>query len=489
MIQPVILCGGDGTRLWPASRKAMPKQFMPLHGSTLFIGTVRRALALPGTAQPLILCNQEHRFLAAMQLHKAGAARPGPAGSGAAAKPSAPSAGIYAVPPGSILLEPVGRNTAPAIAAASLYLAGQDPVMLVLPSDQHIADADALAKAVAAGLPSAEAGCLVTFGIVPTRPETGYGYIRRGQELDKGVHAVDAFVEKPDAARAAVFAADGEHYWNSGIFLFRPSAYLRELALYAPEILAACEKAYAARTEDLDFIRLDADEFAASPSDSIDYAVMERTSRARVVPLPVEWSDLGSWQSLYALETLDKSGNALVGDVLAADCEGSFLLSHSRLVAGVGLTDMVVVETPDAVMVAPKDRSQEVKKIVETLKAAGRGEAAQHARVYRPWGSYESLVTGGRFQVKSIIVEPGQRLSLQRHYHRAEHWVVVRGAALVTVNGEERLLGEDQSTYIPVGGLHRLENPGKVPLELIEIQTGGYLGEDDIVRLEDVYGR
>jgi mannose-1-phosphate guanylyltransferase/mannose-6-phosphate isomerase len=483
MFQPVILCGGDGTRLWPASRKAMPKQFMPLRGSTLFVETVRRALALPEAARPLILCNQDHRFLAAMQLHESGVFRPGSApgtGNGAAA--------AYAVPAGSILLEPVGRNTAPAIAAAALHLAAQDPVMLVLPSDQHIADTSVLAEAVSAGLPSAQAGCLVTFGIVPTRPETGYGYIRRGLEQD-GIHAVDAFVEKPDAARAAAFIAGGEHYWNSGIFMFRPSAYLRELGQYAPEILAACEKAYAARVEDLDFIRLGAEEFAASPSDSIDYAVMERTDKARVAPLPAEWSDLGSWQSLYALEELDENGNALTGDVLAADCRDSFLLSHSRLVAGVGLTDMVVVETPDAVMVAPRDRSQDVKKIVERLKAAGRGEAAHHSRVYRPWGSYESLAVGGRFQVKRIIVEPGQRLSLQRHYHRAEHWVVVRGAALVMVNGEERLLGEDQSTYIPVGGVHRLENPGKMPLELIEIQTGGYLGEDDIVRLEDIYGR
>ncbi len=520
MVHPVLLCGGDGTRLWPASRRALPKQFMPLHGSTLFMKTVERAAHLPDTAPPLVLCNQEHRFLVAEQLRQAlGAVH----GQPKEARPG------HAVPECTILLEPAGRNTAPAIALAALHLLSlqnespdastpapaapsdnpdqqsphlaqmasaitsasphADPLMLVLPSDQSLANPEALAEALRAGLPAALAGNLVTFGIVPTRPETGFGYIRQGESLGNGVFAAAAFVEKPDAERAALFMQSGTHFWNSGMFLFTASAYLRELALYAPAILEACRKAHAVRSTDLDFIRVGVEELLACPADSIDYAVMERTGRSVLVPLASDWSDLGSWQSLYESAVPDAAGNALAGDVLATDCRNSLILAQSRLVAAIGLEDMVVVETRDAVLVAPQKRSQKVRGIVAALKTADRREANEHARVYRPWGSYETLEAGDRFQVKRIMVSPGHRLSLQKHYHRAEHWVVVRGTALVAVDGEERLLGEDQSTYIPVSCTHRLENPGKVTLELIEIQTGTYLGEDDIIRLEDVYGR
>ncbi len=473
-LQPVILCGGDGTRLWPASRKAMPKQFMPLHGTTLFKQTLHRIHALSACTSPLILCNEEHRFLAAVQMQEV------------QAEVETAHAHMRTSP---ILLEPVGKNTAPAIALAAFELLEENPIMLVLPSDHAIADPKGLETAIQQGVNAAQQGYLVTFGIVPTAPETGYGYILAGSAIDAGASAIDSFIEKPNYEKAASFVAAGNYYWNSGMFMFTAKAFLEELKLYSPEIYTACHKAHASRKADLDFLRFDVDAFTACPANSVDYAVMEHTKKAAVVPLHAHWSDLGSWNSLHAISEKDEKGNSFMGDVLAVDCTGSFVLSQSRLVAAIGMDNTVIVETADAIVVAPKDKSQEVKTLVGMLKQQKRAETETHARVYRPWGSYEALTLGGRFQVKRIIVQPGQRLSLQKHYHRAEHWVVVHGVALVTVGDAERLLTEDQSTYIPVGVVHRLENPGKFPLEIIEIQTGGYLGEDDIVRLEDVYGR
>lgn len=472
-LHPVILCGGDGTRLWPASRKALPKQFMPLHGTTLFKETLLRSIALPNVSSPVVICNNGHRFLAAAQIQELLEER-------------APTSKTP-----DILLEPFGRNTAPAIALAALHLQKDDALLLVLPSDHAMKQPNAFYQAVERGLPAAMEGKLVTFGIVPDRPETGYGYIQQGAAYGSSgsVYTVERFVEKPDAATAARFLHSGGYMWNSGMFLFRAKAYLDELKAYAPQILEACQKAYAKHVSDLDFLRIDATAFEESPSDSIDYAVMEHTKKACVVPLDTLWSDLGSWESLYSIEKHDALGNAINGDVVAEECSGNFILSQSRLVAALGVKDLVIVETPDAVMVANKDKSQEVKKIVASLKAQGRHEWDLHSRVYRPWGYYESLIIANRFQVKRIVVTPGQQLSLQRHYHRAEHWVVVKGTALVQINQEEHLLSEDQSTYIPLGSLHRLMNPGKFPLEIIEIQTGSYLGEDDIERLEDKYGR
>ena len=477
MLQPVILCGGDGTRLWPASRKDLPKQFMPLRGSTLFKQAVTRAAAMPGALSPLVVCNHNHRFLAASQLQEALAELP--------AEHALAANDIK----GSLLLEPAGKNTAPAIALAALQLKGSGCVMLVLPADHSIAQPEGLAQAVSAAMPAARDGALITFGVVPTAPETGYGYIQQGAPLGEHLFKVAQFVEKPEEQRARQFLAQGGYLWNSGMFLFTPESYLQELERFAPAIYDACTKAFAARSTDMDFLRVDAEEFAACPADSIDYAVFEHTSHACVVPLHTQWSDLGSWGSLYDTAPHDENQNATEGDVLLHDCKDSFVFSQSRLVAGIGLSGLVVVETPDAVMVAQRGRDQEVKAMVQLLKKHKRPEAEKHARVYRPWGSYESLIIGDRFQVKRIVVLPGQHLSLQKHYHRAEHWVVVRGTATVTVNTQELLLKEDESTYIPIGTVHRLSNHGKLPLEIIEIQTGSYLGEDDIVRLEDIYGR
>jgi mannose-1-phosphate guanylyltransferase/mannose-6-phosphate isomerase len=466
LIRPVILCGGSGTRLWPLSRKFHPKQFIELASGTLFGQTMSRAAGLPGAGKPLVICNEHHRFFAAGILQDMGIAA-------------------------DILLEPQARNTAPAIALAALAArdAGEDPLLLVLPSDHIIQPDAALHAAAAAAAAVAGNGSLVTFGVTPTRPETGYGYIRRGAAAAPGVFRVDRFVEKPAHAEAERLLSDGGFTWNSGIFLFRASVYLEELARFAPAIHAACGTAWDARTRDLDFIRVDAAAFAASPSDSIDYAVMEHTQRACVVPFTADWNDLGSWKAFHDVSPQDKHGNALVGDVVALDTERCYLHSTQRLVAALGVKDLVVVETADAVLVADWSRAQEVKHLLAQLTQAGRSEADTHVKVYRPWGSYESLSAGGRFQVKRIVVNPGKVLSLQFHHHRAEHWVVVRGTARITVGEEVRLLGEDQSTYIPLGTVHRLENPGRIPLEIIEVQTGAYLGEDDIVRLEDSYGR
>ncbi len=470
MIIPVILSGGAGTRLWPLSRELYPKQFLPLTGErSLLQQTIVRVHGLANVAPPLVVCNEEHRFLVAEQLREIG------------------------VTGAQILLEPVGRNTAPAVALAALRLqsAGDDPLLLVLPSDHVIVDTAAFRAAVTAGSAAAAGGALVTFGVLPTRPETGYGYIRAGDPVDaKGpARRVQAFVEKPDAARAAAYVASGDYLWNGGMFLFSASAYLAELERHAPAILAACRAACDGISADLDFVRVRREPFLDAPSDSIDYAVMEHTDRAVVVPLDAGWSDVGSWDALLEVQAADARGNVISGDVLAQDVDDSLIRAESRLVAALGIKNHIIVETADAVLVADRSRAQDVKRLVERLKAERRDEPLVHRQVFRPWGSYEGLVLTERFQVKRIVVKPGASLSLQMHHHRAEHWVVVKGTARVTCGAEVKLLAEDESTYIPIGTRHRLENPGRIPLEIIEVQSGSYLGEDDIVRFEDNYGR
>lgn len=464
-ICPVILCGGSGTRLWPLSRSLYPKQFMDISGHTLFGDTVTRALSLPQCNRLFVACNEEQRFLAAAALQDQGA-----------------SAGI--------ILEPQSKNTAPAIALAALAACADesDPLLLVLPSDHMIEPKDVFSEAVSQACIIAEQGHLVTFGIVPQGPETGFGYIKQGKALSAG-HSVARFVEKPDEVSARAMLAEGGFFWNSGIFLFRASVYLAELERYAPQVYSACKESWAARGRDIDFIRVDAEAFAASPSISIDYAVMEHTQSAAVVALPAHWSDLGSWEAFHAAAEKDCSGNSCIGDIIAQDVTGCYLHSTGRLVAALGVSNMILVETPDAVLVADRSQAQHVKKIVDQLQQAGRSEKDTHVRVLRPWGSYEVLAQGDHFQVKRIVVAPGALLSLQLHHHRAEHWVVVSGTAKVTVGEKTILLHEDQSTYISLGTVHRLENPGRIPLAIIEIQTGSYLGEDDIVRLDDTYGR
>ena len=467
MLLPVIMAGGSGSRLWPLSRQLNPKQFLPLTGeATLFQYTLVRLEGLTD-APPLLLCNEEHRFLAAEQLRQAG------------------------VDSATLMLEPVGRNTAPAIALAALQATadGSDPDLLVLAADHAIQDTAAFHDSVRAALPLAAEGRLVTFGIVPTAAETGYGYIQRGEALESGGFSVARFVEKPDPATAQAYLEGGEHYWNSGMFLFRASAYLAALERHQPEMLAACRAAVAGGSRETDFVRVEAEAFAASPADSIDYAVMEKVDNAAMVPLDAGWSDIGSWSALWDIGARDENDNLLRGDVVAHDTRGTLVHADHRLVATVGVADLVIVETKDAVLVAPRDRVQEVKKVVERIEADGRHEHLNHREVYRPWGCYDSIDNGDRFQVKRITVKPGAKLSVQMHHHRAEHWVVVRGTARVT-NGEESfLVTENQSTYIPIGRVHALENPGSIPLELVEVQSGSYLGEDDIVRLDDQYGR
>ena len=469
MLIPVLLSGGVGSRLWPVSRELYPKQFLPLADdkSTLFQQTLERLQGLPGLGEPIVVCNNEHRFLVAQQLREGGHIG------------------------GSILLEPIGRNTAPAIALAAIDALKQtaDAILLVLPADHVIRDWAALHKAAATAQALANEGYLVTFGIVPDHPETGYGYIRKGEPLHSEACRVSHFAEKPDLATAASYLESGAYLWNSGMFVFRADRYLEELGEHAPQMLGACRRAYEAGTEDLDFIRIPKDVFAVCPSDSIDYAVMERTSRAAVVPLDCGWSDVGSWPALWQAGSPDAAGNVTRGDVMLRNVGNSYVRAESRLAAVIGLQDVVVIETPDAVLVSSKDAAQDVKHIVSALKKAGRGEALLHTRVYRPWGTYESLVESDRFQVKRIVVNPGQQLSLQMHHHRAEHWIVVKGTARVTCGEQDITLHEDQSTYIPIGTKHRLANPGKIPLEIIEVQSGSYLGEDDIVRFDDTYGR
>ncbi|EWC50574.1 mannose-1-phosphate guanylyltransferase [Xanthomonas citri pv. glycines str. 8ra] len=458
------MSGGSGTRLWPLSRESYPKQFLPLVGDkSMLQSTWLRAAPVAGHA-PIVVANEEHRFMAAEQLQQLG------------------------VKPSAILLEPKGRNTAPAIAVAALEATrdGADPLLLVLPSDHVIGNEAAFQAAVKVAAEAAAQGKLVTFGIKPTAPETGYGYIKAG--TGTGASAVERFVEKPDLATAQSYLASGEYYWNSGMFLFRASRYLEELRKFHPAIADACQKAWENGKRDADFTRLDKDAFAASPSDSIDYAVMEKTADAVVVRLDAGWNDVGSWSSLLDVSNQDAQGNAHHGDVIQLDCQNTYAYG-SRLIAMVGLEDVVVVETPDAVLVGHRDRIQEVKDVVSQIKTAGRSEATWHRKVYRPWGAYDSIDMGQRHQVKRITVKPGAVLSLQMHHHRAEHWIVVSGTAEVTRGEEVLLLTENQSTYIPLGVTHRLRNPGKLPLELIEVQSGSYLGEDDIVRFEDTYGR
>ena len=467
MLTPVILSGGVGSRLWPISREFHPKQFLPLAGElSMLQETLHRTGDLEASA-PLVVCNEEHRFMVAEQLRQ------------------------VELRAGALILEPQGRNTAPAVALAALHAMVDDPaaVLLVLPADHLIQDIDAFVTAVGQALPLASEGRLMTFGIIPTCPETAYGYIQRGEELCAGIAGIEQFVEKPDKGTAQAYLDDGSYLWNSGMFLLQASTYLEELEKYAPQMLTCCREAMSAARIDMDFVRPDSEKFLACPSDSIDYAVMEKTDRGAVVSLNCGWNDVGAWSSLWEVAQRDENGNACRGDVIANDCKNSYLRSESRLIAAIGLEDLVVVETADAVLVAHRHKVQEVKRIVTQLKQLERPEATTHRRVYRPWGSYETLVNAGRFQVKRIIVNPGGTLSLQMHHHRAEHWVVVRGTAEVTCEDKVFMLGEDQSTYIPLGHKHRLVNPGDSPLELIEVQSGDYLGEDDIVRFEDIYGR
>jgi mannose-1-phosphate guanylyltransferase/mannose-6-phosphate isomerase len=466
---PVILSGGSGTRLWPLSRELYPKQLLPLVGErTMLQETVHRVEGLEDVGAPIVVCNESHRFMVAEQLREGG------------------------VKPRAIVLEPMGRNTGPAVAVAALgALQGDgddDPLLLVLPADHVIGDAASFRKAVAEGRPAALEGKLVTFGVVPDRAETGYGYIRRAKQGGPA-YPVAEFVEKPDQATAEKYVASGEYYWNSGMFMFRARAYLDELRKHAPAMLEACEKAMATASRDLDFTRLSGEAFAACPSDSIDYAVMEKTDAAVVVPMDAGWSDVGSWSALQDALPRDDQGNVAAGDVITEDTEGCYLHSTSRLIAAVGLRDHVVVETKDAVLVAPREKVQDVKKLVNQLKEQGRYETSLHREVFRPWGSYDSIDNGDRFQVKRLVVKPGAQMSLQLHHHRAEHWIVVSGTARITRGEETFLLGENESTYIPIGTKHRIENPGMVELHIIEVQSGSYLGEDDIVRFEDRYGR
>ncbi|XOZ34891.1 mannose-1-phosphate guanylyltransferase/mannose-6-phosphate isomerase [Halomonadaceae bacterium KBTZ08] len=467
----VILSGGSGTRLWPLSRETYPKQFLALNTQeSLLEESLQRACAVPGCSSLSVITNEAHRFIVAAHLQRYG----------------------EQAEHGRILLEPVGRNTAPAIALAALRVQEQDPdgVMLVLPSDHVVRDTDAFVNAVQAGEEAAHQGRLVTFGIVPDSPHTGYGYIRAEPEVVAGgALPVAAFVEKPDAVTAQGYLNEGHYYWNSGMFLFRASDYLAELEHHRPDILAICQRAWASRRDDQDFVRVSEEAFAECPEDSIDYAVMERTERAVVLPLNAGWSDVGSWSSLWELQDQDDDGNVMRGDVIAEDVSQSYLHSEGRLVAAIGVDHHVIVETDDVVLVADRNRVQDVKKLVNRLKADSRDEYRFHSKVHRPWGSYEGVARSERFQVKRITVNPGATLSLQKHHHRSEHWVVVSGTASVIRGEEETLLSEDQSTYIPLGVTHRLSNPGVIPLEVIEVQTGSYLGEDDIVRYEDHYNR
>lgn len=470
MIHPVILSGGSGTRLWPMSRTRYPKQLLNLLGrDSLLQQAVLRVDGRAGFAPPLLVANEEHRFIIAEQLRE------------------------ISVAPRALLLEPVGRNTAPAACTAALTLTETetDPLMLVMASDHAIADVDAFLAAVDCAAAAARAGALVCLGVAPERPETGYGYILRGSGLEgvDGAFAVGQFVEKPDAEQADKYLASREYFWNSSIFVFPAQLYLDELERLQPDMVAACRQALASAHRDNDFVRLGKDAFSACVADSIDYAVMEHTRRAAVVPVSMGWSDVGSWDALWELGAKDQHDNSISGNVIAESIRNCYLRSEAGLVAAIGIEDLVVVATDDAVMVAPRNRTQEVKNLVAKLARDRRDEADALPIVHRPWGSFKSLHNGHRVQVKHIVVKPGGKLSLQMHHHRAEHWIVVQGTAKIRRGEQEMMLSEDQSTYIPIGTAHRLENPGKIPLHLIEVQSGSYLGEDDIVRFEDSYGR
>ena len=470
MIYPVILSGGSGTRLWPMSRTLYPKQLLRLLGTdSLLQQTVRRVGDRDHFAAPLLVANEAHRFIIAEQLREIGAE------------------------PRALLLEPVGRNTAPAACVAALVLAESDPdaLMLLMPSDHMIDDVASFTAAVGRAAAAARGGSLVSFGISPERAETGYGYIRRGSAFAEigGVFRIAEFVEKPGPELAQTYLASGEHFWNAGIFLFPVALFLEELGRLRPDIVAACRRALDEASHDVDFVRLGKEAFAACLADSIDYAVMEHTQRAAVVQVAMGWSDVGSWDSLWEMSAKDASGNSIAGNVVAEDTRNCYLRSEAGLVAAIGVEDLVVVATADAIMLAPRNRTQEVRQLVARLVREFREETEALPTVHRPWGTYQSLHNGHRVQVKHIVVKPGGRLSLQLHHHRAEHWIVVHGTAKIRRGNEEIMLSEDQSTYIPLGTAHRLENPGKIPLHLIEVQSGSYLGEDDIIRLEDSYGR
>ena len=468
VIIPVVLCGGSGTRLWPLSREGYPKQFLKLLGDrSLLQDTLLRVREIAGIGAPLLVTSHAHRFMVAEQAQEIG------------------------IDDGVFMLEPHARNTAPAAAAAALraLAAGHDPLMLVLPADHLIQDASAFADIVKQGVPAAQDGALVTFGINPNAPATGYGYIKAGAPCTASSFAVARFEEKPSLARANQFLAEGDYFWNSGIFLFRASVFLAEMEIFSPEILRAVQEAVSLGKTDLDFFRLDEAAFARCPSNSIDYAVMEHTTRAQVVPFATAWSDVGAWDAVWEHGTKQAGGNVTTGDVLMHNARDCLVHASHRLVAVAGVEEVMVVETPDAVLVVHKDQCQDVKAIVDMVRKQGRSEAADHRKVFRPWGNYDSVDEGQRYQVKRITVKPGAKLSMQMHYHRAEHWIVVKGTARVTCGDNTFLLSENQSSYIPLGTIHRLENPGSVPLELIEVQSGSYLGEDDIVRFDDVYGR
>lgn len=463
---PVILSGGSGTRLWPLSRRQHPKQFLPLVSNhSMLQETVLRVQGIDGIKAPIGVCNEDHRFMMAEQLR------------GIDTSASA------------IILEPVGKNTAPAVALAALAAKSEDDILLILPADHVIADVESFQVAVKNAEKLAEQGYLATFGIVPTEPETGYGYIKSGERNTDSAFNVASFVEKPDLKTAKAYVDSGEYYWNSGMFVFKAGRYLEELEKYNPNMLQACRAAYDSAEIDVDFVRLDKEVFSQCPADSIDFAVMEKTDKAIVVPLSAEWNDVGSWSALWDVAEKDELGNSVNGDVLAVDSQNCFLHSSGRLLTTVGVKDLVVIETSDAVMVAAKDQVQDVKLIVDALKKHDRIEADIHRKVYRPWGYYDLVDHGGRHNTKRIVVNPGAKLSVQKHHHRAEHWIVVKGTAMVTKGQEEILLTENESTYIPLGVVHSLENPGVIPLEMIEVQSGSYLGEDDIVRYGDKYGR
>ncbi|MBX9635210.1 MAG: mannose-1-phosphate guanylyltransferase/mannose-6-phosphate isomerase [Magnetospirillum sp.] len=469
-ITPVLLTGGAGTRLWPLSREHFPKQLLPLTGEqSMLQQTAGRFTDTNRFTAPIVVTNEALRFIVAEQMRVLGCA------------------------PQGLLLEPVGRNTAPAVAAAALFAVETNPdaMLLVVPSDHVIGDVSHFLELVDAAHGAARDGALVTFSILPTRPETGYGYIRRGERLcgHVGLYEVSAFVEKPDADTAKAFLEQGNYFWNSGMFLFSARQFLAELDNWAPDILKAVKLAVAKGSTDNDFFRLDAQAFASSPSISVDYAVMEHTKHAATIPCDVGWSDVGAWNEIWNLAHKDSGGNAILGDVILEDSRNCYVRTDGRLTTLVGVENLVVVVTDDAILVTDHAHAQDIKRITERLKAAGRSELTTHSRVYRPWGFYQSVHTGDRFQVKRLTVNPGARLSLQKHFNRAEHWVVVNGTALVTRDDETRIVRENESTYIPLGAVHRLENPGKVPLHLIEVQSGSYLGEDDIIRVEDAYGR
>ena len=466
-ILPVIMAGGSGTRLWPLSRSLYPKQFLSLvEDASLLQATLLRLDRLE-CSTPLIISNNEHRFIVAEQLRQAG------------------------FNDFDIILEPVGRNTAPAIALAALHALkdGDDPIMLVLAADHVIQNVDAFCSSVILAQTQAAQGKMVTFGIVPSRAETGYGYIRQGEAVAESVYKVDSFVEKPDQITAETYIRDGNYLWNSGMFMFKASAYLDELEKFRPDILSACKLAMASVSIDLDFIRLEEAVFTACPDDSVDYAVMEKTNHSVVVPMDAQWCDVGSWNSLWDISTKDGNGNVTYGDVIHYNSNNNYVYAESSLVTTIGADDLVIVQTKDALLIAKQNQVQDIKKVVDVLKRENRSEHISHREEYRPWGRYDSVDQGGRYQVKRITVKPGERLSTQMHYHRAEHWVVVAGTAKVTRGDEVFIVTENESMFIPVGVVHTLENPGKVPLEVIEIQSGTYLGSDDIVRFDDKYGR